>query len=422
MPSQILKTVNWSAQLLQENSSAIEGRRSTLDAIARTLITSGSVKTHAMLLGKTGVGKTQTALAFAQAVQRGDYPGLRGKKVFYLNAAELVGANQMFSMGNQTLAHIKEAMGRHRDQIILVIDEIHLACQQREGSALSDQLKTLLDPTQEGFPYVIGITTEEEFLRDIYLVQSAFARRFKQIAVENTDQEETIRILTTALAQKAPDVLVQPATLQTFYKKVSENFPNAAAPATYLQILSQCIERVSASQKSSLETDIEALSDQLRSIQATRSLGQGSALLPYDRQEEDPLPELRANIQRKKEELERQTQPIAELFFRQKELRWVKPAIYASVLKVAQSVGQTLNEKDTQRFLLLSHFLGPSLVNGLREQGQRLSVKVEMDEELIEAVIAEEKRNRERAIEAVRQGQLAILARQESLQVQGPEQ
>jgi ATP-dependent Clp protease ATP-binding subunit ClpA len=387
--------------------------------MARTFVTSNQVKTHVMLLGKTGVGKTDTAKAFTQALERGDYPALKGKKVFYLNAAELVGNNESFSSGNRTLVRIKEAMGRHREQIILVIDEIHLACQHREHSAVSEQLKTLLDPSQEGFPYVIGITTEEEYYRDIYLNNEAFARRFKRINVENTTQEETQRILSAVLIQKAPDVLIAPETLQLFYQKIEEAFPGTAAPAMHLKILSQCIERVSSMQKMPLEEEIEALRNKIQSQRSASILGQGKRLLPHGQQQSaKQIQDLAIELQKKEAIQAEKKAQVQELFSKRKDLGWIKQMTYQSVQKLTQVTHGTPVKEDAnkKRFLLFSHLIGPSLEQHVRNQSQNLGIKVEIDSSVIDEIIAKEKTLRDKAIQTASRGHADIQARQTSIQ------
>src|SRR5205085_1295374 len=138
---------NWTKQV-QNGGFVAQGRKESLDEIANII----KMNRHAILVGPSRVGKSLTAKAFAQAVERGDYPELKGKVVFRINTTDIVGQKASFlGGGNNILNKISAAMGRHRDDIILVLDEIHMACKNNEK--IADQLKTFLDEAGE-FPHV----------------------------------------------------------------------------------------------------------------------------------------------------------------------------------------------------------------------------------------------------------------------------
>jgi ATP-dependent Clp protease ATP-binding subunit ClpA len=172
---------NWSEQSRKGQLSAAQGRKGTLDAIANALRSKTGVKTHPMLIGKTGIGKTETVRAFVQAVERGDYPDLAGIDFHYINSEGFVSHSDMFRDGNSLLPRYSELMGRHRNRMGLIFDEAHMLCRKKEKSAMCEQLKTYLDPKGDNFPHVIFLTTEEEYYREIYANNPAFARRLKRI-------------------------------------------------------------------------------------------------------------------------------------------------------------------------------------------------------------------------------------------------
>jgi len=178
---------------------------------------------------------------------------------------------------------------------------------------------------------------------------------------------------------------------------------------------SERIERVSALQKLSVEKESEILRDQIQSAEAVSTTGHGSSLLPYDRREGEAgkLETLRKTLGEKEAELEKKKGQVAELFSKRKQLIGIKQANYEAVLKVVNAAEKTLpGETDTKRFLLLSHFASPSLVKHLQNRGKELGVKVEIDEALVQAVIEEEKQNREKAQKAASRGQADMKARE----------
>ena len=252
MPHRINKTVNWSKMLRENNLPTSPVKKEYLDQMAQALISGEKVKTHPMLMGKSGVGKTETAKAFVKAIERGDYPELKGKEVFYINSADITNGPGRQEGGNKELQKISEAMGRHRKDIILIFDEIHILCQKKNNS-LAVQLQTILEDPHEGFPNVIGITTQQEFYRDIYRHNAAFARRFKQINIENLGDEEVKQVLNGTLIQKAGASLVDHQAMSYLFQETKKAFPAATQPAASIKILAQCIKQTSETQQAPLE-------------------------------------------------------------------------------------------------------------------------------------------------------------------------
>lgn len=394
---------NWSQQARNGDLKFAEGRKETLDEIANTLIASKEVKNHVMLIGKTGIGKTETARAFVHAVERGDYPDLKGKEIFYVNTADLVTNTEMFSRGNRILSRYSEIMGRHRENICLIFDEIHMACEKKDDSAMSEQLKTYLDYKKNNFPYVIGITTEEEYYREIYAKNPAFARRFKRIAIENTPSVETVEIINNAFLKSAPKVLLEPNISQRLVQKVTEEFGiDAPQPATTLKILSQCIEKTTETQKSPLEKQIQQIYCQIRSQNSQGAVGQGVGLIAY----KNELKNLEAELLRLEQAFEAEKNEIQNFYKTRNRLAEVKMQTLRTVLKVSNAT-----RNDLSRFLILSHLLAPLLETKIRNEAERLKLKTIIDEDLIDQVIREEKENSRKAQEMILLGKTQIAAR-----------
>ena len=408
-PTVLPKAENWTRKIQLKTLVVTDGRKGIADSIARTLIESKASKSHAMLIGKSGVGKTEAVKAFAQAVERGEYPELAGKQVFYINTADLVNGSEMFSSANKNLQKLNEAIGRHRENIILVFDEIHLACQSREQSVLGDQLKTLLDPGKENFPYCIGMTTEEEFYRDIHANNPAFARRFKRITVDNTNEAETLEILNNTVLQQAPKILLENGILEKLFTKTVENFSeNAAQPATSLKILSSCIQRTAESQKSGLEAKVELLRQEIY----TRHIPGLQGQLPYQHHEYHEITKLKNEELRKLEESLVQEKSAKETFFKTRDhLAAARKLSLQTVVKVAQwnpnlSARQ---KKELNAFLLLTHFVTPALESQVRTQAVELGIKTIIDEAMVDDVILQEVENNKKVQAAVERGREALL-------------
>jgi ATP-dependent Clp protease ATP-binding subunit ClpA len=223
-----------------EKPTIHEGRNELLDQIADIL----SQKTHVMLTGPSRVGKTTLTKALAAAIESGKYPALKGKKVFYINTAQLASEKASFMGGSFEFLHdISEAMGKDRDNIILVLDEIHNAC--RMNHELADNLKTLLD---EGgaFPRVIGITTGEDLDRDMS-ENVPFLNRFRHLAVSQMSEAETIPVLAKIARNHSEKPLLARDALNLIYTKSQKH--QLPQPKAAIDLLNECIRIVSPNSK-----------------------------------------------------------------------------------------------------------------------------------------------------------------------------
>ncbi len=253
---------NWTRQIQKRGCNA-EGRKETLDQIANIL----KMNRHVLLTGPSRVGKTLTALAFTQAIERGDYPELKGKKVFRINTADIIGddGGPAVFTGGSVLKRISEAMGNHREDIILVLDEIHNAC--RKHCRLADQLKTFLDEAGE-FPHVIGITTDEEYNKQVKN-NTAFSLRFDRVEIKNTRDDETLKILSDTLLKSSFKPVVDEESLLYIYEKsIGEKDAPEPQPSASIKLLKRCIHKTGKTQKSATEKKISEIAGKIDSLRA----------------------------------------------------------------------------------------------------------------------------------------------------------
>ena len=366
---------NWTKQV-QNGGFVAQGRKESLDEIANII----KMNRHAILVGPSRVGKSLTAKAFAQAVERGDYPELKGKVVFRINTTDIVGQKASFlGGGNNILNKISTAMGRHRDDIILVLDEIHMACKNNEK--IADQLKTFLDENGE-FPHVIGITTEEEY--DTHVKDNnAFSLRFDRVDIENTSQDETMRILGDTLLRSRSKPLIKEGALDQIYDKSCE-VEDAPQPAASLKLLKRCINRTEKTQKSPTEKKIIEVSNKILSLRSQAAASRGRK-----KEAKVQIAELEKQISELQEALHKEKKELDKLFKSKDLLDRVTKETYSSVLKISAIAQKTLNsknEKQLKMFLLLHEFLGRSLESHIEGTAEALGVKAVIDEELIDEV------------------------------------
>ena len=172
---------------------ALVGRQDEMGQIIRTL--GRRRKNNVVLVGEAGVGKTALAEGLAWRIVQEDVPkGLASSTVVSLNVGNLVAGTRFRGDFEERLKNFLNHL-KKRPDTILFIDEIHMLVGAGSASGMAmdaaDQLKPLL--TTEGFR-CIGATTHREF-RQIFEQDSALARRFRRVEVEEPSIAETYQIL-----------------------------------------------------------------------------------------------------------------------------------------------------------------------------------------------------------------------------------
>lgn len=385
MPKYLPKAENWTHKCQRGHLHTVEVRKELIDEIARGLIMGKSVHQLVMMSGKSGIGKTEAAKVLVHAVERGDYPELKGKTVFYLNMANLLNKTESKISGNRILSHLSDLMGRHRDQIILIIDGIELAYNSDIESLLGDQLKAMMDFSEEKFPYVLGITTEDGRLpKTSSRYQDLLARSLK-LHVEEFKDQEMLELLQCSLMKLAPDAIVADNALILLIQKMKRILGNRALmPAVGLSILTRCVYKLNGLEPSSLAMRVHQLRKMIQVLYREKILKQPDDLLH---------PTLAKEIQAVKEELkqlEQESSEIKQQVARIKNIRHTLYEIKKALLNMANDGLKTKSEKQKVLFILLGLYWAPYLKEKLRQESTRLGVSCEIDETLIDEAIREE--------------------------------
>lgn len=361
---------NWTLETPHQKSLAL-ARKESLDEIANIIKTNR----HALLVGPSRVGKTMTAHAFAQAVKRGDYPELKGKSVFCINTSDLLRHRTSSALGggNDILTSISKAMGRHRNDIILVFDEIHNACNTEEN--IADKLKTFLDKGGE-FPHVIGITTEDDYQQYVKY-NGAFDQRFDKVSIKDTDLDETITILGTTLLQDSIRPIIQDGVLKYIFKN-SSTLENATQPAASLKLLAQCLTQTGRTQKSNTEIEIENINKKIKSLR-TQALCSETSVDKKILELSQQLETLQKKFKEEQEELEKLSK--AQLLFKD-----VTKKHYLSILAIVSLARKRFcrQEEHHMKLFLLQKYMMQSLKSYIQETGKTLGIKTVIDKNLVD--------------------------------------
>lgn len=169
----------------------VVGREREIDRAVQIL--NRRAKNNPVLLGAPGVGKTAIAEGIAQRVAMGDVPEkLSGVEVYYLDLATVVAGTQYRGQFESRLKNIIEEA--KRDNVILVIDEIHSIVKAGDADGAMNAANILKPALSKGEIQVIGATTLEEY-RKFIEKDAALERRFQPVMIDEPSAKETVEII-----------------------------------------------------------------------------------------------------------------------------------------------------------------------------------------------------------------------------------
>lgn len=161
-------------------------------------ILSRRTKNNPILVGDAGVGKTAVVEGLAQAIVKGNVPeAIKDKQIISIDLSSLEAGTQYRGSFEQNIEDlIKET--KKAGNVILFFDEIHqiLGAGATGGDdsgskGLADIIKPALS---RGEITVIGATTQDEY-RNTIMKDSALARRFNDVTINEPSAETTLAIL-----------------------------------------------------------------------------------------------------------------------------------------------------------------------------------------------------------------------------------
>jgi ATP-dependent Clp protease ATP-binding subunit ClpC len=151
-------------------------------------------KNNPVLLGEAGVGKTAIVEGFAQLVVEGEVPEiLTDKRIVVLDLAMMVAGTKYRGQFEERIKAVMNEVRRAKNTI-LFIDELHTLVGAGGAEGAIDAANVLKPALARGEIQCIGATTLDEYRKYIEK-DNALARRFQEIIVDPTSNDETIEIL-----------------------------------------------------------------------------------------------------------------------------------------------------------------------------------------------------------------------------------
>ena len=184
---------NLNEQARQGRIDPLIGREHEVERVVQILVRRR--KNNPLLVGEAGVGKTAIAEGLARRIVDGQVPDIISDAVVYsLDLGALLAGTKYRGDFEKRLKGLLAELKKEK-RAILFIDEIHTIIGAGSASGGVMDASNLLKPMlSSGEIRCIGSTTFSEF-RGIFEKDSALARRFQKIDVNEPSVEDTYQIL-----------------------------------------------------------------------------------------------------------------------------------------------------------------------------------------------------------------------------------
>ena len=169
------------------------GREEIIERIEQVLCR--RLKNNPVLIGDPGVGKTAIAEGLASRIVEGSVPAmLKGYRIYSLDMGSLIAGTRFRGDFEERLKQVLNEL-KDRKDVILFIDEIHTIVGAGATSGGTMDASNILKPALSSSEIrCMGSTTYDEFKKS-FSRDRALSRRFQEIMIPQTTEEETMGIL-----------------------------------------------------------------------------------------------------------------------------------------------------------------------------------------------------------------------------------
>jgi ATP-dependent Clp protease ATP-binding subunit ClpC len=226
-------------KMVDENKiDPVVGRSNEIKRVIQIL--SRRKKNNPVLIGEAGVGKSSIAEGIALLIKGGSAPrALIDKKIYSLDLASVVAGTKYRGQFEERIKAILDELKANQD-IILFIDELHTFIGAGNSSGSLDASNIFKPALARGEIQVIGATTLDEF-REHIEKDGALTRRFQQVLVEATTNEET-KIILNNIKDKYENyhrVSYTPEAIEECVKMADRYITDRAMPDKAIDVLDE---------------------------------------------------------------------------------------------------------------------------------------------------------------------------------------
>ncbi|MDP3954123.1 MAG: ATP-dependent Clp protease ATP-binding subunit [bacterium] len=197
-------------------------------------------KNNVLLVGEEGVGKRNVVEDFVRLVNRGKtLPPLNYKKVFELNLSS-VASEEPAKIQNILANVLSESV--KAGNVILVIENFHNFIGAKDGIGRVDISEILVPFLKSGGVQLISTTNPADFHKFIES-RGDVAQVFERVNVEETDIEQTIKIVQEAvpLVERRTGVLVTYGAIKAIVGGADKFIRSSPFPEKALDLLSETV-------------------------------------------------------------------------------------------------------------------------------------------------------------------------------------
>ncbi|KKP38951.1 MAG: ATPases with chaperone activity, ATP-binding subunit, ATP-dependent Clp protease ATP-binding subunit ClpC [Candidatus Peregrinibacteria bacterium GW2011_GWF2_33_10] len=170
----------------------IIGREKDIERVITIL--QRKTKNNPVLIGEPGVGKTAVIEGLAQKIMKEEIPEkMFNKRVLSLTMAAVVAGTKYRGEFEERIKQIIDEAASQSD-VILFVDEIHTLIGAGSAEGSLDAANILKPALSRGKIQLIGATTINEHRKYIEK-DAALERRFQQVVVEESTEDETLQIM-----------------------------------------------------------------------------------------------------------------------------------------------------------------------------------------------------------------------------------
>jgi ATP-dependent Clp protease ATP-binding subunit ClpC len=185
-------TINLNQMAKKGEIDELIGREKEIEQIVKVL--ARRKKNNVILVGKSGVGKTQIVYGIANLINQNRVPEiLQGKELVMINITALVSGTHFRGMFEERVNGLFEEL-KQSNKYILFIDDMQTVLKSSNKDKDTDISSMIGNVLSEGHVRVIGTVNFKDY-RNAIESNTSIARKLQKLIVEPTTIEETIQIL-----------------------------------------------------------------------------------------------------------------------------------------------------------------------------------------------------------------------------------